>query len=353
MAESNTDRSILTGVRIGITPTGWRNADFPDLTADANGTQYYTAQECLKEIIATGFTGCSDDRDFPKDAADWKAFLTAAGLPSGREFHVTEPWISTWFTTAGGHRRTLDFYEANKGQWSARGVQNIGAAEFGNAVHLRPHVPLKQRNRFSDQQWNALVEGLNELGRRAAADGFRLCYHPHMGTGVQTQPEMDRLMAGTDAAYVHLLLDTGHLTWAGGDPVAAVHRHGERIKHIHLKDLRPDRFAGLDLAKTSFKDGVKAGIFTVPGSDGKWTVPFDKVLKALDDVDYAREDRWKKTGQAPDPQKKWRKWLVVEAEQPTFADFHHGKTPKDYAVDAYRTVNSLLGGAKPSPKGGS
>ncbi|GHC74572.1 myo-inosose-2 dehydratase [Nocardiopsis terrae] len=344
MAGNTTGKQILTGVRLGITPTGWRNADFPDLTADSKGKQYYPADKCLKEIIEAKFTGCSDDREFPKDAAAWKSFLTAAGLPNGREFHVTEPWISTWFTTAGGYERTLDFYEKSKKQWSDRGVQNIGAAEFGNAVHLKPHVPLEQRNRFSDQQWNTLVEGLNELGRRAAADGFRLCYHPHMGTGVQTQPETDRLMAGTDAAHVHLLLDTGHLTWAGGDPVAAVYRHGDRIKHIHLKDLRPDKLRSLDLARTSFKDGVKAGIFNVPVADhGKWTVPFDKVLKALDDVDYAREDRWRKTGEAPHPTVKWRKWLVVEAEQPYEGDFHGPGKPLDYAKEAHTTVSALLG----------
>ncbi|WP_017571641.1 TIM barrel protein [Nocardiopsis halotolerans] len=350
MAESNASKEILKGVRLGITPTGWRNADFPDLTANANGRQYYSAKDCLKEIIAARFTGCSDDRDYPKGRADWENFLKKAGLPKGQEFHITEPWISTWFTTAGGYERTLDFYEENKEQWSDRGVQNIGAAEFGNAVHLKPHVPLKQRNRFSDQQWNALVEGLNELGRRASADGFRLCYHPHMGTGVQTQPEMDHLMAGTNAAHVHLLLDTGHLTWAGGDPVAAVYRHGERIKHIHLKDLRPDKLRSLDLAKTSFKDGVKAGIFNVPTSKEPGTVAFGRVLKALDDVDYAREDRWKKTGQAPHATEKWRKWLVVEAEQPYEGAFHGNKKPKDYAKEAYETVSALLKGTQ---KGGS
>src|SRR5207247_5462378 len=90
----------------------------------------------------------------------------------------------------------------------------------------------------TDGQWTAMVGGLNRLGAMARDEERRLIYPHHMGTGVQTPEEVDRLMADTDRDCVHLLLDTGHLTWAGGDPLAVIRDHGSRIKHVHLKDIR-------------------------------------------------------------------------------------------------------------------
>lgn len=352
--QSESPRKILADVHIGITPTCWRNADFPGLTEKSRGVQNYSAEECLQEIVEAKFTGCSDDtgygsdRGFPEGSDEWEKLLKKVGAPS--PFYITEPWISTWFTTAGGRERTLNEYEKHKARWLKRGVQNIGVAEFGNSVHLDPKTPLDQRSHFSDQEWNELIDGLNELGEKAAADGFRICYHPHMGTGVQTQPEMDRLMAGTNADHVHLLLDTGHLTWAGGNAVAAVHRHGERIKHLHIKDLRKEKMEAMDLATTSFRSAVGGGIFNVPGFD-TGVVDFVQVLHALDDIDYARPDRWKKTGNPPSPNEKWRKWLVVEAEQPATGGFHEKSSPKEYATHAFSTLEKILKGEKSSGGG--
>src|SRR5207302_4346944 len=118
------------------------------------------------------------------------------------------------------------------------GGTDIGLAELGHAVHQQPVALKPNKPIYSDEQWKRLTDGLERLGQLATDEGMRLCYHHHMGTGVQTRAEVDRLMAATDPECVHLLLDTGHLYWAGDDPVRLARDHGRRIAHVHLKDVR-------------------------------------------------------------------------------------------------------------------
>jgi inosose dehydratase len=92
---------------------------------------------------------------------------------------------------------------------------------------------------------------------------------------------------------VHLLLDTGHLLWGGGDPLKAARDHADRICHVHLKDIRLDVMRRAIDEGWSFLDGVQAGVFTVPGDGG---IDFPPILQALADNGFAG-------------------WLVVEAEQ--------------------------------------
>ena len=121
---------------------------------------------------------------------------------------------------------------------------------------------------------------------------MRLAYHHHMGTVVQSDDDVDTLMASTGPA-VELLLDTGHLGFAGADPVAVAERHAARIAHVHCKDLRPDVLAAVRNRDTSFLDAVLAGVFTVPG-DGM--IDYGAVFAPLAAAGY-------------------KGWLVVEAEQ--------------------------------------
>ena len=79
---------------------------------------------------------------------------------------------------------------------------------------------------------------LSELAEAARSEGLTIAYHHHMGTIVQTGDEIDRLMALT-GENLTLLLDTGHATFAGADPVALARRHRGRIRHVHCKDVRP------------------------------------------------------------------------------------------------------------------
>ena len=271
-------------VFVGITPTCWTNDDFPNMGLGDD----IPFEQCVDEIAKSGFQGCSIGHKFPQDVEILNHELQR------RQLRVSEPWVSTYFTCEGLEDQTINDFRERMSFVKAVGGQDIGVAELGYAVHTSIDVDLLARKPvFTDHQWNWLVKGLNRLGNMATAQGMRLCYHTHMGTGVQTQDELAMLVERTND-NVHLLLDTGHVTWAGGNPMKIIREYGYRIGHVHLKNVRGDVMTDDNLAKASFFDYIKAGIFTVPGDEG--IVDFVPILQQLALNHY--------TG-----------WLVVEAEQ--------------------------------------
>ncbi len=131
---------------------------------------------------------------------------------------------------------------------------------------------------------------MTELAKRLEDEGIRLVFHHHMGTVVQSEAEIDRFMNVTGDA-VHLLLDTGHVTWGGGDPVRVAHHYRSRISHIHAKDVRDEVMWQAQKEDWSFLDAVIAGVYTVPG-DGM--IDYVSVFQELPG---------------------YSGWVVVEAEQ--------------------------------------
>ena len=161
-----------------------------------------------------------------------------------------------------------------------------------------------------------LCTGLNKLGEIALKRGMKLTFHHHMGTVVQTEAEIDKLMAGTDPALMNLLFDSGHLSFAGIDPVAVLQKHVGRVAHVHLKDIRPEIVAKVKAGHLSFLQAVRLGAFTVPG-DG--SVDFAPLFAILDKANYEG-------------------WFVVEAEQdPALAN------PFEYALKARKYIREVAG----------
>jgi inosose dehydratase len=291
-------------VRLGVTPTLWWNDDFPLIDIGIPFGQ------CVSEMALAGFQGCSIGHKYPKDPAELKAALDLRGL------RVSEPWTSTYFTINGMEQQTVENFEATIAFVKAAGGTELVVAELGGSSHVLPVALFANRPVFDDRQWGQLADGLNRLGKIAADHEMRLSYHHHMGTGVMTRAEVDRLMASTDPGLVHLLLDTGHLAFAGDDPIAAAQAYAGRIGHVHLKDIRPEVVRRVREEGLSFQQGIEDGVFTVPG-DG--ALDFVPVLDALGGADY-------------------QGWLVVEAEQdPAKAN------PLEYALKARAYLREVLG----------
>jgi inosose dehydratase len=133
---------------------------------------------------------------------------------------------------------------------------------------------------------------MTEFGEWCAGEGMPLAYHHHMAAVVQFEHELDAFMNHSGEG-IPLLLDAGHLAFAGGDVLRAIDRHHARISHVHVKDVRMEVIAGLDWSKQSFLDAVALGAFTVPG-DG--SLDFAAIVKKF--AGYGYEG-----------------WFVVEAEQ--------------------------------------
>ena len=197
----------------------------------------------------------------------------------------------------------MDFLKAN-------GASTIFVCECTDAIHGNQNIPVLERPTFNKAQWAKLIQGLHEIGELAGANNMTITYHHHMGTGVQTHEEVDYLMAKSDPNLLSLLLDTGHLVFAGGDPLQAMNDHAARIKHVHFKDLRKDIFEQTRQKNLSFLEAVQEGVFTVPG-DG--FIDFVTIAEELGKANY-------------------KGWIVVEAEQDPskVAPLHSAKMGRAY-----------------------
>lgn len=291
-------------IKLGVTPTLWWNDDFPLIDMGV------TFEQCVSEMALAGFEGCSVGHKYPKDPATLVAALELRGLK------VSEPWTSTYFTAVDMEDVTLKAFEDTLAFIKAVGGTEMVVAELGGSSHPLPTSVFPNAATFSDAQWDALCAGMNKIGSIAKSGDMRLSYHHHMGTGVMTRPQIDRFMDGTDPETVHLCLDTGHIAFAGGDPLDLAKTYATRIGHVHLKDIRPDVLDQVKSQNLSFQEAVEAGIFTVPG-DG--SIDFVPILQTLADNGYEG-------------------WLVVEAEQdPNKAH------PLTYALKARAYLRDVLG----------
>ena len=272
------------GIRIGIQPTGWTNDDFPEI---GNSTPY---QQILDETAQAGFEGGSTGHNYPTHLPSLRYDL------GSRKLGITSTWVGTKFTAADQYEQTIEFVKGQIAFLKAVEATDIVVAELAAAVHqVRDKSVLDDRPIFNEPQWYLLTRGLNEAGKLASENGMRLSYHHHMGTGIQNQAEVERLLENTDPSYVSLCLDTGHLLFAGDDPGKLAHEHVKRIGHVHLKDIRKKILDEAVPGKFSFYQAIMEGIFTVPG-DPEGCIDFQPIFNTLRENNYEG-------------------WIVVEAEQ--------------------------------------
>jgi inosose dehydratase len=173
----------------------------------------------------------------------------------------------------------------------ARRLRDLGAsvlvlAEAGDADRLAAagHVAPGVTPPFSDADWQRFAEGANAIAAAARELGLDTAFHPHVGSYVETEGEVEELLRRTDATLVGLCVDTGHLAYAGADPVAMTRRHRDRVVHVHLKDVSAAVLAQARAEGWSFAQAVGRGIF-VPLGDGMVSLP--AVQAALTAAGYA------------------------------------------------------------------
>jgi inosose dehydratase len=264
-------------VRLGTNPIGWSNDDLRELGGET------PLETCLAEARLAGFDGIELGHKFPRDPATLGPILR----------HHRLALVSGWYSCALLERNAHDELDAMRPHIALLRAMGCGVAivaETSNAIHGDPAAPLSRRPMLADHQWPAFAERLTELADAVAAEGLSLAYHHHMGTIVQSAAEIDRLMNLT-GPNLGLLLDTGHATFAGADPVSLARRHRARITHVHCKDVREPVMREALRDDRSFLHSVVDGVFTVPG-DGM--VDISGVLAELPG---------------------YQGWLVVEAEQ--------------------------------------
>lgn len=291
-------------VKIGIAPIGWTNDDLPELGGEN------TFEQCVSEMALAGFIGTEVGNKYPKDPEVLKKALRLRGM------EIASAWFSAFLTTKP-LEETVESFIAHRDFLFEMGAKVIVVSEQGHSIQGKNDTPLfENKPVFTQEDWEKLVGGLHELGRLAQEKGMDIVYHHHMGTGVQTTEEINTLMELTDPSLVSLLYDTGHLVFSGENHLDVLERHFERIKHVHLKDVRADIAQKVREDKLSFLTAVKEGVYTVPG-DG--VIDFRPVFEFLSSHGY-------------------KGWLLVEAEQdPAKAN------PLEYALIARRYIRETAG----------
>ena len=197
-------------VSLGIAPIGWCNDDMPELGAEN------TFQQTVSEMALAGFTGCEIGNKYPTDPAELKKALDLRGM------RIASRWYSSFILTRSMEEEEKDFI-ANLDFLEAVGANHINVSEQSYSIQGKVDVPILtggHKHVMNDEEWDRFCKGLNRLGQIASERGFKLCFHHHMGTVVQTSEETDRMMSNTDPRYVFLCYDTGHFTFAGEDPLA-------------------------------------------------------------------------------------------------------------------------------------
>ena len=265
----------------GTNPIAWTNDDDRSLGA------HISLDQCLDETAKIGFDGIEKGHKFPQDPEGLKAVLEPRGLKYVSGWHSLNLLTHSVEDEKKAMQPALDLLKA-------MGAKVIIVCETSNAIHGDDGRPVNERPKLADDQWAAFGAGVEALAQYAADQGIALVYHHHMGTIVETEDEIDRLMENTGPA-TRLLLDTGHCLFGGGNPERLASKHIGRVGHIHAKNVRPAIAEQVRGENLSFLEGVRRGVFTVPG-DAEGGVDFEPVLKLAADAGY-------------------QGWLVIEAEQ--------------------------------------
>ena len=289
-------------VKLGIAPIAWTNDDMPDLGAEN------TFEQCVSEMALAGYTGSEVGNKYPKDPQILHKYLDIRGIK------ICNQWFSSFLLTKPYEEVEAEFIEQCK-FLAAMGAKNIGISEQSHSIQGTDKSVFDEKYVMNDDEWERLCNGLSKLSRKSLEYAITTTFHHHMGTVVQTEAEIDRLMANTADTF-NLLYDTGHLAYCGEDYISVLKKHIKRIKHIHLKDIRPEVVEKVKNEKLSFLQGVRLGTFTVPG-DG--VVDFETVFEILAKNDYEG-------------------YILVEAEQdPSIAN------PFEYAVKAREFIREKAG----------
>ncbi|MBA2933537.1 myo-inosose-2 dehydratase [Sphingomonas sp. CGMCC 1.13654] len=287
-------------IRWGVSPIAWSNDDMPELGGAT------TLETLLTEVRDIGFDGVELGNKFPRDAA------TLGPIMARHDLALIGGWYGSQLLRCDADAE-IEALQPHLALLRAMGSEVFIIAETSNAVHGDRASRLDRHPVLDAADWPGFGQRLNGVAAHVRDAGLRLAYHYHLGTVVETEAELRRLIDVTDD-MVGLVVDTGHAVYGGIDPAALVREHPERVAHVHCKDVRRVVQRQIHASGRSFLDGVIEGMFTVPGDGDYDFAPFFGALAAT----------------------AYNGWIVVEAEQdPGIAD------PRQYQQVGLDTVKRL------------
>ena len=266
-------------IKLGIAPIAWSNDDMPELGGET------TLEQCLSEASKAGFTGIESGGKFPKNSKELIPKLEKENLQLCSGWYGATLLKNTPKVEFKLMREQMDLFKDCKSPCMV-------FAEVTNSVQGDPKTPLSKKPKLSEDEWKLLISRINEISKMMIDENMPLAYHHHMGTVIETEDETRRLIESTSDS-VKLLIDTGHMLFAGGNSIKLTEDFMERIIHVHCKDIRKNVLEKSLKNDSTFRQAFLDGAFTVPGDGCIDYKPFLTVLK----------------------NRNYEGWLVVEAEQ--------------------------------------
>jgi inosose dehydratase len=260
-------------IRVGNAPCSWGVLEFEKEAAAVPPAQV------LDEMAAAGYDGTelgdwgflpTDPRALAADVERRALSLVGAFVPIAlaREDALEE----------GVERavRTAQLLAGAAGQTSVVVLSDDNTAVPNRTARAGR---IREEDGLSVEQWDRYAV---RAGRVASAvreaTGIRTVFHHHCAGWVETPQEIEALMSRTDPEVVGLCLDTGHLTYAGGNPVDTIAKYRDRIWHVHFKDCEPEIARRARAEAWDYHTAVRRGIFC---ELGQGMVPFASVVDAL------------------------------------------------------------------------
>jgi inosose dehydratase len=270
-------------IRVANAPCSWGVLEFNSAVASVSATSAPYGQ-VLDEIRATGYAGT--------ELGDWGFMPTEPPRLreelARRQLELNGAFVPVALADEASHVPGLE--TAVK---TARLLRDAGATSafivLSDENASRPEREqnagrIEPRHGLTASQWRAFAAGANRIARGVVEEtGLRTVFHEHCGGYVETPCEIDALMAHTDPALVGLCLDTGHILYGGGDPLAVLERHANRTWHVHFKDCDPWVAERARREGLGYLAAVRNRLFCELGAGA---VDFAAVLSRLRALDY-------------------------------------------------------------------
>ena len=257
--------------RVGITTNtrgGWENDVFLSFR-EAREVGYHNVETFIHYFVKLGLYDKPQELQKKMDDLGLKFVTISNGAP-----------METGFEDPAKHNRIYEDHLR-----LVRFIKNFGC------THLKINMGRRRPPGTTDEDLKHMATALEELGRRIRGEGVKFAVHAHMWNQFENRHEIDFIMKNTDPKHVWFVLDTGHITMAGIDPVELARTLGHRIVEFHMKDTKPENRGG---AKTRLEkmDGINDPCFFPLGNGG---VDFPGLKAQLDKI-------------------RWQGWLTVELD---------------------------------------
>lgn len=261
--------------RLAAAPITWGVCELPDWG------EVPSPSRVLDEMAAAGFAGTElgSPGFLPTDPAALQRELAARRLALVGAFYPVA------FHQPDGAAQSLEEAIRFAGFLAEAGCERLIAADASDERRRAIAGRVTAQDRLPGDAWHRFGETLGHLAERCARLGLQVCFHPHAGTYVETTGELDALLAATPET-VGLCLDTGHIAYGGGDPVAVCRKYAARVWHVHAKDVRPDLLARVRGEGIDYSTAVGLGVFAPLGAG---MVDFPALLDTLRRAGY---DGW-------------------------------------------------------------